>query len=41
MGINTIKGIEKKIGLVINWNNLTKVQANRIYAELLNNQIKK
>lgn len=41
MGINTIKGIEKKIGLNIDWSNITKVQASRVYAQLLNKQVTK
>ena len=41
MGINTIKGIENLTEIKIDWTNLTKNQANRIYAELLNKQIKK
>ena len=41
IGLNTIKQIEKKIGITIDLENLTKVQARRVYAELLNLQIKK
>jgi len=40
MGIDTVKQIEKETEITIDWKNLTKVQASRIYAELLNHQVK-
>lgn len=40
MGVNTIGGIERKTGLKIDWKNMTKTQATRVYAELLNKTVK-
>ena len=40
MGVNTIAGIERKTGLKIDWKNMTKIQATRVYAELLNKTVK-
>jgi len=41
MGLNTIRQVEKKIGISINLKAMTKTQAARIYAELLAKQVAK
>ena len=41
MGINTIGGIERKIGLTISWKSMTRTQATMILAALLVKQVKK
>lgn len=41
MGLNTIEKIEKKIGLNVSFNGMTKTIASKVYAELLNKQVNK
>lgn len=40
MGLKTVGQLEKKVGLKVDFMSMTKTQASRIYAELLNKQVK-